>query len=260
MNAIDYALNNLFQRIPSELITQAFGTSPVYGYIDNRSLEQRVRETVIDSFVSIDCNLVGGQQVMLPMSTLPGKPVETGWIYEIPLAMTQGRKITSVLGVEYSSGNGNLSNPDMNAMGRSLMDMVNFATGPSGGVASGNVMLVGPNTVFVGSNMGTGSLYLRCMIANDSQMANLNPRALPIFAQLCEYACKGMIYNALRIKLGEGSITGGSLNSYLNQILDEYSDSFTLYNELRDGKWKKVSILADDFTRRELTRMSLPRS
>jgi len=261
MNAIDYALQRIFNEVPRELLSDAFSTFSYFGYRDSRELPDVIEDDVIHNKVMLDLNRLGGEQVQLPLDQMHARTIHDGVIFEIPTHLTQGRKIVSVYSLDYylghnSLGAGQYASGSNSALKRDGMRMMNAASGPTS-VGTSRIRLIAPNTIFTPETSVTGYRTLRCLLENDGQLANIAPSAHIVFGDMVVYACKSLVYNRINIRLGEGSIQPGSINGYLRGALDDFADAEEMYRELRSGRWQKIAVFNDDLTRQQLTRTTL---
>ena len=259
-SAIAKAVNDVFFKIPKEVLTLAFTPDYYVGYADNRSLEQRIIDTIIHGKVLPDCNLSTGQLVSIPLEGLPLSQTTSGWIIEIPPHLTNGRRITNVLNVEYGY-------QDMMAYGGAMQtsggDLFSNAVSMMyqstiGGYTTGNahVHLVGPNTILIRDISRIGNLFLRCMIEHDPGLNNIQTSGYQAFANIVVLACKMYVYTHISIRVGEGAINGGSMNGYFRSIIDEYSSAAEEYEEAF-MRWRKVAAFSDRKTYDDIINMQL---
>lgn len=233
-NPIQYGIDRIIREIPRELLIRAFTNHPIYGYGNSNSIEDNIKVCVIDAIVRADSNMLGGQQVMIPLHDINYINIDAGYLFTIPLSKTLGRHIISVMGIETGAGIGSVGGiPHSPA-----------STGTS------RIELTGPNTLLVREMVSFGNAYLKCVIEDDAQMGNYSPRVMDEFGKLCVFAAQMYVYNALNIAMGDGSAAGGTSNSYLRGALDNFSDAATLYNE-QLTLWAKISRMQDPETRRE---------
>ena len=107
------------------------------------------------------------------------------------------------------------------------------------------VYLTGPNVIFTPNNPSAPYMWVRCILENDQNLANYNPRAMYLFGDIVVLAAKALIYTKLAINTTITAMTGGQVDGRLQSIIDGYADSRTMYSELITTRWKKVSILQD---------------
>lgn len=237
---MEYALRRIQEEIPSELLRMAFVSNSVYNLHDAYSIEQLIQNRVIDNVVLNDCLMIGGRTAMVPIYDLPYTQIDAGDLYVIPLSKTNGRHIISVEGIEDGyAGIENNSQP--------------HSPTPTG---SAHVELVGPNTILIRELRGQGNTFLRCRIEESRTLQDYNPRVMPVFGDMCVAAAKMVVYNTLNIRMGDAAANGGTPNQYIRSALDEYSDSVSVYRELRE-RWGKISIMQDPMQARDLIRMQL---
>lgn len=263
MDNISYLLQRIFRSISTELLINAFGKSVNIGYVDNRSLEELIIQAVIMDNFLVDLNLIGGQTVLIPLDQ-PGINVTSlsnATTYHIPLSATQGRKIQSAYGLRFRDGRtsggasvlgGVPSVPNDGhdtSMARALAG--NMAPRVTG---IGNAELIAPNTVLIPGPMQSGSLSLEVVLANDSQLANLNPRSMTKLAAAAVLLAKAIVHTRLNIRMGEGSIIPGSINGALRSELDNMADAEELYNEMLDGVLRNITMQNDPVARQIYTK------
>lgn len=263
INPITKAISDVKFRIPKAILEEAFlrrrgfsqfaKTTPV-------SLDYRIREEVIDARVIPDCNLVGGTEVTIPLhSVVPIHAPEHKTVYRIPLSLTQNRKITRVYALVYGTG-GVPTHSNFFSSGGSIYD--DAAAGllashaPIPHVQNIEVRLIGENTIMTDNMVPISpNLHLRCVLEADNEFSHLKPTSIPIFSKLVEYAVKSYVYNTLIIEVDSAYLTGGQELGRFLSIIEDYSDSETLYEELFNDKWKKVAIFSDDQARKRHLKM-----
>lgn len=258
MNPITKALSDLKFRIPKPILEKAFLPTRTWGGIRHRtpiSLDYRIRESVIDARVMVDCNLVGGTETTVPLNgILPQYLPEYKVVWVIPLSLTQNRKITRVYSLVYGDG-GVPTNTNMYNTGGSIYD--DAASGllashmPIPNVSNAEITLIGENTIMANAHIPQSPrLYLRCVLENDSEFNNLPPASIPRFCKLIEFAVKSYIYNELIVEMDMGELSGGANLGRFSSIVEGFADAEELYQEYFEEHWKKIAIFADDKARK----------
>lgn len=237
MSYINYAVDRIFREIPEVLIRSAFSQTGWNAFSERLSLEAIVRKEVIEGVVLVDANLVGGEEAEIRLDDLTYRVFENGIRIDIPMSRTQGRSIQSALSIEQVLRNGE---------GPIIME------GRPGSTGTSEVYIVGPNVIFTPLNLTAGYAFLRCLLMNDPNLANFHPGAMPVFGQMAVLAAKGVIYNKLAINMSIDAMSGGRVDGRMRSIIDGYADAFEQYNELMQGRWKKISILQDRTSHRRL--------
>jgi hypothetical protein len=254
MNPILKSLDEVKFRIPSAILREAF-SSAMHRWKDTPvSIDEQITNLVIKNRVLVDCNLVGGTEVLIPLDNLEVKRVDTYTsIYNIPKALTQGRTIMSVLSVGYASTSlqgmaGGLGGVRPNSVtpttmaGMAMMD----AMSPMPIASSAKVQLIAENTIMVRDiSPLTQSGYLRCVLANDDNLNHIQMRSIPAFCRLVELATKSYVYNELIIKIGSAQLSGGQDLGVFKEKIEGYSDSEELYQEHLNTVWAKVAYMND---------------
>jgi hypothetical protein len=135
-------------------------------------------------------------------------------------------------------------------------DIVNAVDGPTQ-LSAARIQLVGPNTVYFEGGIISTMRYLKCIIENDAEFANINDRSLPFLSEMCVLAAKAYVYNNFSIKAENMPIIQGLPMGRMADMISEYSDAAEMYNELRRTKLKKVLLLNDRTSASRYIRMRL---
>ena len=214
MNAITYALQRIRQEIPHQILTLAFTEPAAKQFAIPVSIDSVIKERVLVERVLVDCNLVGGAEVVINLNSATHERVEPGvHVYRIAKQLTQNRSILSALNIGFTNdGMGNISHQFgmqdeiLNAAKQQLSSMLSIQI-----ISDARVNVIGDNVIMAEhADFYMGRIYLRCVIENDSNMNHLNPRSWDNFATLCTLAVKSHIYINNIVKLDMGYMQGGS--------------------------------------------------
>ena len=107
MNPITKALSDISYRIPREILIEVFSPKSYFWRDQPINYEEQIRNMVIKSRVMVDCDLVGGTEVLISLYGVPSQTLSTDrlvTVYNIPKDKTQGRSITSVISLAYVNG------------------------------------------------------------------------------------------------------------------------------------------------------------
>lgn len=264
MNPITYAINRLIdQGIPKPILNMTFLSRLARDYYTLDTLESRIRELVIEPRIFVDCNLVHGTQMDIPLAKcekIMGNYYTA--TFRVPKTLTQGKRITSVLEVTSASGSVITSDGGMSNTGAGMYTSTMTAYSTLGAVpaASRQMMrsvmpiqvvsnaicyLVGDNTILIkDSVMVPATMMLRVLVENDENFNHIQPAWYPTFYELVAIAVKAYIYNNLTIEQDNVFImSGGELNKF-KEIVDSYSDMAELYSEKLE-EWYKTALLND---------------
>ena len=260
MNCITKSLNEVMYRIPGQILREVF-TDKLYRWRDAPiSIDEQITNKVIRPRVLVDCNLVGGTEAFIPVEGLELEMIDNfTTVYHIPKDRTQGRSIMSVLSVSFTShafgqAAGGLSGISPNSVtptlsaGMAMMD--SFSPIPL--TSTARVQLIAENTVMVKDTSPViSSSYIRCVLANDDNMAHIQMRAIPPFCKLVELATKSYIYNESIIKIDMAKLSGGQDLGKFKEIVETYADSEELYQEYLAKTWTGIAFMNDreTFTR-----------
>jgi hypothetical protein len=251
MNPISYAIDQVMLKIPRDVLDRAFLYDLPYARAIPTSVAARIREQVVERRVMVDCNLVGGMMVEIPLY----KDVEVeridayNTVYRIPKTLTQGRKITRALSLVF--GEGSVLGTAQMGMRRGN-PMLDGAAGilsshmPIPNVSTAYVSVIGENVILVRENYSLPkNVFLRCWIENDDNMNHLEPTSYQNFAKLVLYATQSYVYNQLVVALDRGAISAGSELGRIRDIIDGFSDAEENYETFFKEVWRKTALFND---------------
>lgn len=246
--------------IPRDILKQVFTPrryDPIAAerFLDNSlgtSIEEQIRQKVIEGRVAIELSVVGGTEVTLPMRFAEREYVDA-WnvIYRFDRRYTGGRRIVSVYEMTYGMtqalGTGGSPGYDSRASQYMLnaRNLLRASTGV-GTLSSSYVQLIGPNAVLVNDvNQVIGDSLLRCKLAHEANFSDINPHYWTDFGKMVTLALKAYIYSQLVIEIDENQIRGGATIGRIREIVDSYADANQMYEEFRDNEWYKIRTLSD---------------
>lgn len=255
MNPIIKAVDEVKYGIPPQILREVF--SPRANQWRNNtpvSIDEQIIALVIRPRVLVDCNLVGGSEVLIP---LDGYLVERfdafTATYFVPKSATDGRSIMSVLSVGYAStslqglmgGMGGVkpcSVTPTNMAGMAMMD----AMSPIPVASSARAQLVAENTIRIRDvNPLISNAFIRVVLANDDQLSHIQMRSIPAFCRLALLAVKSYIYNESILRIDQAQLSGGMDLGKFKEIVEEYRDSDELYKEFLEKQWSGISTMND---------------
>lgn len=257
MGPLSRCIDEIKFRIPRAILEAVFIKRSERWRLTPVSLDEHILNEVIRPRVLVDCNLVGGTEVFIP---LDGIEVERSndytSVYRIPKDRTQGRSIMSVLNITFSdptkvSSYGVAAGVNQSIMlqaGQAVMD----AMGSMPVTSTAYVQLIGENVVMVRDTVVLpANIYLRCLLANDDNMSHLQLKSYRDFSKLAELAVKAYIYNEYVIPMDMGELLGGQQLGRFKEIIDSYADSEELYQVFLQERFQKVLLMNDreSFTR-----------
>jgi hypothetical protein len=251
MGPLSKCIDEVKFRIPRAILEAVFIKRAQHWRLTPASLDEHILNEVVRPRVLVDCNLVGGTEVFIP---LDGVPLERGndytTVYRIPKDKTQGRSIMSVLNITFSDPTkvssygvaAGAHNSIMMQAGQAVMD----AMGSMPVTSTAYVQLIGENVVMVRDTVVLpANIYLRCLLENDENMSHLQLKSYRDFSKLVEYAVKAYIYNEYVIPMDMGELYGGQALGRFKEIIDSYADAEELYQNFITEKWQKISLMND---------------
>lgn len=260
MNPILYALKRIKQDIPSQLLELAYTEPAAQMFAIPVSVDSLIKDRVLIDRVLLDCNLVGGAEVVIALSSAVHEKVEPGvHVYRVPKQLTQNRIILSALSIAFSTeGYGHVNHQFgaqdeiLNAAKQQLASNMSVQM-----ISDARVSVIGENVIMAEhADSFLGRAFLRCIIENDANMNHLNPRSWDNFATLCSLAVKADIYVNNIVKLNMGYVIGGSEIGEYKNIIDGYSDANETYRDFLKTTWQKTAVFNDPEMRDRLIRIT----
>jgi hypothetical protein len=260
MNAVQRAVDELRFKIPRRVLEIVFDKQTSYWSQNITPMSAMIMNNVIYPRVLIDCDLFGGTEMIVQLKDATFELIENmHTVVRVPKSVTQGRRIISVLNVNFGSmfalahlgdaavvGRGG-SGATMNAAAAAMNAHASF---PNSSTA--RCQIIGENTVLVKNNIRLTNMgNMRCVIGNDESLSHLQLRSYPAFGKLVELAVKSYIYNEMITEMDIGVLRGGQEFSSIKDIISEYSDAEEMYQDYLKTKWAKISMMndQDSFTR-----------
>jgi len=251
MNPITKALQELGYRIPRAILEKTFLSNLQPFSYTPTSLDARIRETVIEPRVMVDCNLMGGTEATIPLGGVPRQQIDSfTYVCRIPKKLTQGRTITRALSISYGQVGMLGTSSNIPQQGTSaLMDAAGGLLAsalPIPAVSTAQCQLIGENVIMVIDTVSIPQdIYLRCWLENDTAFNHLQPTSYKDFAKLVEFAVKSYIYNHNQIPMDRAYIQGGFELGQFKSIVDGYADAEENYQTYLNEVWRKVALLND---------------
>lgn len=263
MDCIRYSLAELKRVIPMDILRTVFIRRDV-GYRDDMNgLDEIILATIVRPRVLVDCNLVGGTEVYIPLDGLPVyRQNDYTSIYRIPKHKTQGRSIMSALNITFSDptkvSSYGVAAGDQNTYMLQGAQSVMDAMGSMPVTSTAYTQLIGENVVMVRDTVVLpANIYLRCVLANDSNMAHVQLRAYKKFSKLVTLAVKSYIFNQYIIPMDMGQLFGGMNIGRFKEIIDTWADSEELYGTYLEEKWQKIELMQDRESWQRLIRTAM---
>lgn len=269
-NPIIYSLNRLTRfGIPKAILNIAFLSRFANNFHNLGSLHDRIREDVINPRILVDCNLLHGTEVTIPLAKcekLVWNYYET--VYRVPMELTAGRKIISPLELTAASGavmssdgamsattagmySGNMATfSGMGANVAAAKQMMNSVM-PIRNVSNALLYLLGDNTVLIkDAVIVPATMHLRVVLENDSEFNHIQPAWYPDFYDLVLIAVQAYIYNLIVIEQDSAFIASGGELNRVRDIVEGYADAEQRYKEQLDF-WYKCALLNDPESSRQ---------
>lgn len=265
MDAIGYALAEVKDRIPPQVLQLVFKPAARTLRHETRDIEYAIRDKVIEGRVRRAVDAIGATEVEISLDTIRRQEVNRFiHIYKIPMSLTGGREITSAVALSYSTNSaGNMSAFGMAQAGTCAPTLVQNAAMRVGQSHSpivvnqtSNLSIIALNTVMIEDYAPISSQsFLRCILASDSEFSNIKPPYYHKFAQLVLRATKAYIYNVYEVELGMGKIVGGVELSEIRNVVERYSNADEDFEDYLENTWRKTAQLNDPKRKQRQIRM-----
>ena len=247
MNAIVKATQEVMFNIPREILNATFSNN------SNSSLESKIISSVIRARVLVDCDLVGGTDIMIPIKKTEMRyDGLDGFVFYVPKKLTNNRTIFSAQSIMTTStayGEGISQDAVMNPVDNALNNMANSFRTYNVQVSTA-LEIIGENTIMCNAGIVyKNNLMLKATVGNDTvALSNINARSHLYFAQMCVLAVKAEIYNRLVVKMGEEYIRNGHALGVFKDQVDNYESANAEYMEFRSTTWASVAFMNDRHT------------
>lgn len=261
MNALAMAINHVKFTVPREILDAVFIERSRFLRQTPMTVDAHITNEILRARVLPELNLVSGTEMFVSLQGIASTRVnQFTSVYNIPKSRTGGRVIMSVLNVTFSdptatSNYGTATGCGSTEMLVTAQAMVD-AMGTIPITSTAHVQLVGENTVMVRDTvLLPANVYLRCIVANDSNLSHLQIRSYRAFFKLVEFAVKAYIYNTYIIPMDVSELYGGQALGRFKEVIDGYSDAEELYQTHMREVMAKVMFMNDTETMTRFTRL-----
>ena len=268
MSAINYAVREVINRMPSQVLERLFGK--VRGFECNfnpATIEDSIRNTIIYNRVITDMNLYGGLERYI---NVQGAEIinsdETGTLYHYTEKQLHGLSIISAHYympgtpprdemysiLRHGGGNstprgGGMNKPKLSCPSQKALEQLASDVNPDkhkviGFGARVIIRLVGKNSILSSSRAKNG--YFKVVLSEDPELTTVPPRSYPAFAKLVELATKAYIYKEEVITLEQAEIYNGASLGGIKSYISDLRDSEELY-QAQLKKWGKIAFMHD---------------
>lgn len=256
MSPLAKSLDEIKFQIPLQVLHEAFKEDRPRWRKAPVSLDDLILHKIIRQRVLVDCNLVGGQTVLIPLDGIAPDMIDNySSVYHIPKDRTQNKTIQSVLSVGYTPYSSAFNSSGMgfgNVSPGSMTDLTSAAQRVSDSmsgippVSNANVTLIAENTILLRDQFRVTSAYVvRCILANDDQLSNISLRSILNFSQLCVLAVKAYIYNTMLVRVDQAFLEGGQELGSMKNYVESLSDSEVNYRTFLNEVWQKTAFMND---------------
>lgn len=252
LTALDYAVSKIRQAIPHAILEKTFidNETRFRSFRSAVSVDHLIRTKVIREIVLTDCNLIGANEVEIPVNSAWCQMLDSNnYVIRIPKTYSQNRTITAVINATFLPQSGfMMPYGTIQAVSEVTLAQNKLLNNIRNPTISGTVdcEIVGENTIGVkGAGTIPNNLFLTVMVEYDDNMSTLKRTAYPIFAELCIHACKSYIWTNRIIDMDKAEIQGGYQLNRFSSIIEGYESAYEDYTTYFNEKWYKTSFMAD---------------
>ena len=259
MNLIQYAISEIKNTIPYDILNLAMAYDEKPEVLNLTSLEFKIEEKIIKNRVATDANIVGGIEILIPLTSVSMVAYENYYcIFDIPAEARNNKEIMSVLGLGYLPNIGFLGFNSINSQpfgiqnlnnANSLVnviDKVGTSYSDVGLMNNTHTELIGNNRVLIyAAYRSIINHALKCRLENNENFSNIQPRSYKSFSLMCILATKAYIYNKLIVALNSGFLQAGQELGVVKQIIEGYESAEEEYRTYITEKWTKIALMND---------------
>lgn len=267
MDIISKAIDEILFTIPREILKLAY-SDPANYRAAPITLEEQIRRKTINARVLVDCNLVGGDTIIVPLTGLKPQQIDQfNYVFEVPPDRVNYRTILSVLSVNYMSYNSVTPNQAAGVVTPTQPHLHDVASAANRAMSSrSNIPIIsnsecyvtGHNLIMVRNHLITAAVVqARCVVCNDENLMNISIRNAPDFAMLCKFAVKSYIYNTLLVAMDRGYLERGQELGVVRNYIEGLSDAEENYQTFLKETWGAVGIMSDRLAYEDLIKIQL---
>ena len=258
MNPIEYAVLEIRNTIPAEILRLGFPTSGTAWENSMESMDWRIRNEVIEKRVRVDLDLIGGTELQIPVDDIQIDYVDPYTnVLHVPAERTQNRTIVQAYEFSYgptgypvaASLTGNYGTYASSPRGVRTSNVVTSSSGV-GSFTIFDLKIIGHNTIMVRYNgLFARGMWLRCRVSDDEGMTSIPPTAYSKFSQMCVLACKAYLFRTLSIQIDAGQLEGGMQLGAIRDLLWNFQEAEELYQQAR-ARWRGIAVMNDPIQHR----------
>lgn len=252
MFTLNRAIQEIMFEIPLEVLNLTFLRGMDRYSLGHLSVEDQILSLVIRPRVLVDCNLIGGIDMTIPILQAHREDIDSiQSIIRVPKKLTNGRSITVAKNITFVDPfNASIAGATQTCGRSALLTGAEAVLNSAADIpymGTFRLALIGENTILVrGNSIMPPNSYLVCTVSHDENLNDINPRSIPQITQACVLATKAYIYNTLRVQLDQGYLEGGQELGEIRNIISEYADANELYKEYRSTVLAKVLFFNDE--------------
>lgn len=254
---IDYMLDVIEREIPSRLLDIVFKPKPLHGDLNiPHSRREIIRQEVINDWVVRDCNVLGVQDIHVPLTqaTISDVGQNQRLIY-FPKSSTGGKRILGISSMGFFNPYAHSSIAAMGVMtGTEMQSAISKLLSSHSQiprVETGYVSIVNENTFMVEDLIrASNNFWVGLRLESDEYLSHIRPEYYPKLAEFGMMACKAVIYRKMINDRDGAVIEGGHELGSLNDLVNNWSDAGETYQDMRKTRLTKILRLNDKNTHR----------
>jgi hypothetical protein len=234
---LKYLLTRIKLAIPREILNKAF-IPPFEPNVLTPSIDSEITSTIIRGRLWIECSQIAGEEMVIPVNTIPYEYRTDGLLLRVGYQVTNGREISEVLSINYGVNN-------YRPVDTTIISAVNNGVFNT----DARIELIGDNCVFIhGYQIPQMFWAIRVVVKDDPEFENLSIRLMPFLAKAAILATKSYIHNTLSVYLGsEGQTVRGVDYGKIISVIDAYESAEEEFMLLLEADWKAMRLMANKF-------------
>ena len=237
MDLLMYGAKQARFHIPSRVLDMVFKVDTRYGNnfynVDSAIIDKVLRPRILTDF-----NLLSNNMVIIPFTKLKIlEHIKDMLVVEVPVSVSNGRKLISANSVVNSSAN---IVPDPQNM------MLNNVAKYGAPLSSARITLLTHSVIRIEGigDADISRLNLKCMLEYDEQLSAIQPRSFPDLVPFMLAAIKAYIYVELVLDIDEAVIRYGHEVPAVRNVVDKFESANEDYMELLP-KVEKILFIND---------------
>jgi len=218
----------------------------------NMSLLQKIDIRALEPTLFLDMNMVRGVELEIPLDDItPITISDNVLLYKIPSNLRNGRNIISALELsEKTFDRTGLGNPQLNNIQKTPIvaaDYMAASMSEATPVSTAQLEKISHDEVIVYENINmVMGKSIRVLVSYSENFTEIHPAYYPKIAEIGLHAYKAYLYNEGVVRVAQSGLYNGQELSIIENIINEYSDSYQTYLEELNNTLPKQLFMTDE--------------